>query len=397
MVINIGALLGGIAGAGSQILDERREQKRRDDEYDKRTTKEQQLQIALEGRQNAEYRKRQRELNRKETDKFTAQLASFDFTPENITAIAAGGAENVKTWVDIALQHKKSGKDFDINLLVNNKVATDVGTITEATNDVADANKITQTSNPLFASIYEVAPEFEDLNKAFDFYTIKANNTTGKVSEDYQKQADNALKGLLVKKEKLDNVGTSTQGDIFSKPNITTLMKQDQAKGADFVNMETDRQTQTIIRSQGDLGRFSIGVLKGVQLSRSFNQAGENIASERFAALLTETEKLAKQNLRLHADKAIGGQENFVTQFIKTEDLMANFGTDFVVPPKQTEAFNKGFVPESILDIANANGAFTYGSVVKTVDANGVMRVVVYTGFENNNFFTAHMQNPEEN
>ena len=173
MVINIGALLGGIAGAGSQILDERREQKRRDDEYDKRTTKEQQLQIALEGRQNAEYRKRQRELNRKETDKFTAQLASFDFTPENITAIAAGGAENVKTWVDIALQHKKSGKDFDINLLVNNKVATDVGTIAEATNDVADANQITPTSNQLFASIYEeVAPEFKDLDLQNKFSTL---------------------------------------------------------------------------------------------------------------------------------------------------------------------------------------------------------------------------------
>ena len=156
MAFNIGAFFGGMAKGGSQILDENRAQARRD----KETNEAQQWEIAREGRQNAEYRKRLRDTDRKNVDQFTSQLASFNFTPENITAIAAGGAENVKTWVDIALQHKKSGKEFDINLLVNNKVPTDVGTIAGATNDVANANQITPTSNQLFASIYEeVAPE----------------------------------------------------------------------------------------------------------------------------------------------------------------------------------------------------------------------------------------------
>ena len=393
MAFNIGAFFGGMAKGGSQILDENRAQAKRD----KETNEAQQWEIAREGRQNAEYRKRLRDTDRKAADQFTSQLASFNFTPENITAIAAGGAENVKTWVDIALQHKKTGKEWDINLLVNNKVPTDVGTITEATNDVIDPSEITGSSNELFASMYEEAdPVFKDLNNSFDYYQNKANNATGAKKIKYQAQADASLNSLKEKQAELKDSGTSTNGDLFTKTNIISLRDADIKLGLAAVNIGTDRVTGVAIRSQGDLGRYSIGVLNGIKKSRAFNTTEDgSIASENFNSSLDILEKQARQNLKLHADKAIGGEAQFVTQFIKTEDLMTNFGTDFVIPPKQTAAFTKGFVPESVLDIAEEQGAFTFGSVVKMVDVNGVMRIMVYTGIEGSEFSTTHMIDPE--
>ena len=70
--------------------------------------------------------------------------------------------------------------------------------------------------------------------------------------------------------------------------------------------------------------------------------------------------------------------------------------TNFLITDKQNDAFEKGFVPEAILDIANARGAFTFGSVIKMVDKNGVMRVLVYTGIEGSEFFTTEKVSPEE-
>ena len=48
-----------------------------------------------------------------------------------------------------------------------------------------------------------------------------------------------------------------------------------------------------------------------------------------------------------------------------------------------------------MLDIAEEQGAFTFGSVVKMVDVNGVMRIMVYTGIEGSEFSTTHMIDPE--
>ena len=397
MAINIGAFLGGMAGAGSQILDERRAQTQKNLD----TKEAQQWEIAREGRQNAEYRKRLRETNRQETDKFTSQLASFNYTPESITAIAAGGAANVKLWTDIALQHKKTGKPWDINLLVANKVTTDVDVIAEATNDVADPSDATPSSNELYASLYADAdPVFEDLNKSFAYYQNKANNATGSKKAGYQAQADAALKSLKDKQDKLTNSGKSTEGDLFTKTNIISLRDSNTALGLAAVNIGTDRETGIAIRSQGDLGRYSIGVLNGIENSREFNQTKDGgVASENFERSLAVLEKQARQNLKLHADKAIGGESNYVTQFIKTEDLMIKFNqSDLsnVVLPTQADAFSKGYLPESVLDIAEAQGAFTFGSVVKMVDADGVMRIMVYTGIEGMTFSTTHMLNPEE-
>ena len=397
MVINIGALVGGFAKAGSQLLDEGRAKATRDG-----ATKEARLwQIASEERQNAEYRARKRDTDREEADKFTSQLASFKYTPESITAIAAGGAANVKLWTDIALQHKKTGKPWDINLLVAGRVTTDVGVIAEATNDVADPSEASPSSNELYASLYADAdPVFEDLNKSFAYYQNKANNATGSKKAGYQAQANASLQSLKDKKDRLDNYGKSTDGDLFTKTNIVSLRNADTAMGLAAVNIGTDRETGIAIRSQGDLGRYSIGVLNGIKNSRAFNQTKDGeVFSENFERSLAVLEKQTRQNLKLHADKAIGGESNYVTQFIKTEALMTKFNPgelSNVVLPTQTDAFAKGYLPESVLDIAEEQGAFTFGSVVKMVDADGIMRIMVYTGIEGMTFSTTHMLNPEE-
>jgi hypothetical protein len=170
--------------------------------------------------------------------------------------------------------------------------------------------------------------------------------------------------------------------------------------GLAAVNIGTDRETGIAIRSQGDLGRYSIGVLNGIKNSRAFNQTKDGeVFSENFERSLAVLEKQTRQNLKLHADKAIGGESNYVTQFIKTEALMTKFNPgelSNVVLPTQTDAFAKGYLPESVLDIAEEQGAFTFGSVVKMVDADGIMRIMVYTGIEGMTFSTTHMLNPEE-
>tara|TARA_R100000541_G_scaffold637_1_gene4060 strand:+ start:2526 stop:3713 length:1188 start_codon:yes stop_codon:yes gene_type:complete len=371
MAINIGAFLGGMAGAGSQILDERRAQKQKDLD----TKEAQQWEIAREGRQNAEYRKRLRETNIKETDQFTSQLASFNFTPANITAIAAGGAENVKTWVDIALQHKKSGKDFDINLLVNNKVATDVGTIAEATNDVADANQITPTSNQLFASIYEeVAPEFKDLNNAYGYYQNKANNTTGKIQEGYQKQADDALNSLKDKADKLQN-DTGEKSSPFSKPNIVAMSKDNRETALIAARIGYNRAEERFIRKNGDEGRYNIGILNGLTIDEATNKSSDGgVHSNMWQSSTAAKRDAAFRGLKNHAalqlttylnDPDAGGM------LLTAEDLYEN-----VADAKRNDGF---FTTDEVEQLFSRN-LLRLGSVYRYIASNGKQVIAVYTG-----------------
>lgn len=371
MAINIGAFLGGMAGAGSQILDERRAQKQKDLD----TKEAQQWEIAREGRQNAEYRKRLRETNIKETDQFTSQLASFNFTPANITAIAAGGAENVKTWVDIALQHKKSGKDFDINLLVNNKVATDVGTIAEATNDVADANQITPTSNQLFASIYEeVAPEFKDLNNAYGYYQNKANNTTGKIQEGYQKQADDALNSLKDKADKLQN-DTGEKSTPFSKPSITTMSETNRENALIAARIGYNPADKRFVRKNGDEGRYNIGILNGLMIDEATNKSSDGgVHNTQWQSSTIAKREAAFKGLKNHAalqlttylnDPDAGGM------LLTAKDLYEN-----VADAQRNDGF---FTTDEVAQLFSRN-LLRLGSVYRYIAPNGKPVIAVYTG-----------------
>ena len=378
MAINIGAFLGGMAGAGSQILDERRAQTQKDLD----TKEAQQWEIAREGRLNAEYRKRLRETNINETDKFTSQLASFNFNPANITAIAAGGAENVKTWVDIALQHKKSGKDFDINLLVNNKVATDVGTIAEATNDVADANQITPTSNQitptsnqLFASIYEkVAPEFDDLNNAYGYYQNKANNTTGKIQEGYQKQADDSLNSLKVKADKLQN-DTGKKSNPFSNPSITTMTKDNRQTALEAARIGYNRAEERFIRKNGDEGRYNIGILNGLMIDEATNKSSDGgVHNTQWQSSTAAKREAAFRGLKNHAalqlttylnDTDAGGM------LLTAEDLYEN-----VADAQRNDGF---FTTDEVGQLFSRN-LLRLGSVYRYIASNGKPVIAVYTG-----------------
>ena len=371
MAFNIGAFFGGMAKGGSQILDENRAQAKRD----KETNEAQQWEIAREGRQNAEYRKRLRDTDRKAADQFTSQLASFNFTPENITAIAAGGAENVKTWVDIALQHKKSGKEFDINLLVNNKVPTDVGTIAGATNDVADANQITPTSSQLFASIYEeVAPEFDDLNKSFAYYQNKANNTTGKIQEGYQKQADDALNSLKTKADKLQN-DTGEKSSPFSKPNITTISKDNRDTALIAARIGYNREEERFIRKNGDEGRYNIGILKGLMVDQEANKAKDGkVYSDVWQNLTVGKRRMAYEGLKNHASLQLTTYLNDADaggMLLTAEDLYEN-----VADAQRQDGF---FTTNEVEQLFSRN-LLRIGSVYRYVAPDGKPVIAVYTG-----------------
>jgi len=394
MAFNFMSFLGGAAGAGSEAIDT----KNAADAAAVVTKEQRQWQIATEGRRDAAARKLQRDNKRNSTNEYISTLVSLKYTTDSARSIAAGGAANVAKWADLGMKHKTSGKKWDINLLVGGKETTDASVINEATNDVADPSQVTTSQAAWMSLGEEPDPQFQDLNNAHDYYQNKANNATGNKKNEYQTKADAALESILAKaKKEKDESTVKKDSSLFSKPNMISLRKKDDTAGKEAVNMELDRITQTIIRQNGDLGRFSIGTLKGIALTRAFNKIDGETADQNLENGLIAEEKLAKQNLRLHANKAIGGEADFVTQYIPSETLMKEYApSGFRITTKQEDAFAKGFLPEAILDIADSQGAFVFGSVIKIVDKNGVMRVVVYTGTEGSEFFTTEKVSPEE-
>ena len=393
MAFNFMSFLGGAAGAGSEYIDTKNEAAA----AEKLTKEERQWQIATEARRDAAARKLIRDNKRDSTNEYIATLTSLGYDTDSASSIAAGGAVNVAKWTDIGVKYKQAGHAWDINLLVGNKKTTDVSVINEATNDVVDPSTITSTQAAWMSMGEEPDPIFQDLNNAHGFYQNKANNATGAKKNEYQKKADASLASILAKEKKKRDEEGEKNNSLFSKPSMVAIRKVHDTAGKEAVNMELDRITKTITRSGGDLGRFSIGTLNGINITREFNKVDGEVADQNLENSLVALEKLAKQNLRLHANKAIGGEADFVTQYIPSENLMEGYApSGFQITTKQVDAFAKGFLPEAILDIANARGAFTFGSVIKMVDKNGVMRVLVYTGIEGSEFFTTEKVSPEE-
>jgi len=383
MAFNVTSFFGGMAKGGSQILDENRAQAKRDKETDQA----QQWEIAREGRQNAEYRARKRDTDREETDKFTSQLASFNYTPESITAIAAGGAANVKLWTDIALQHKKTGKPWDINLLVANKVTTDVGVIAEATNDVADPNEITTTSQA-FLNLYEpAAPEFTKLNEKFDFYQGKADNATGDKKIEFQLIADNTMQSMLAKAEKIKGEGGDPRP--LSPLNIETTRRNNRFTamanvGVEIIGTRLDRK---VAKKIGDGGRYNIGTLQGLAMDSLANRFKDgSLVDQAWENQIELGRKLALRGLRQHSRNHITGQfeedTGIQTQYIKQVDALKLIGSaapemalmpDGVTP--NTEYLSVGEVSKLY-----QTGRLDFGQTYKFIDADGNFLIGIYTG-----------------
>ena len=139
MAFNFMSFLGGAAGAGSEYIDTKNEAAAAAE----LTKEERQWQIATDARRDAAARKLIRDNKRNSTNEYIATLTSLGWDTDSASSIAAGGAANVATWTDIGIKHKKTGKEWDINLLVGNKETTNVSVINEATNDVVDPSNIT--------------------------------------------------------------------------------------------------------------------------------------------------------------------------------------------------------------------------------------------------------------
>tara|TARA_R110000787_G_scaffold123815_2_gene234946 strand:- start:324 stop:1592 length:1269 start_codon:yes stop_codon:yes gene_type:complete len=326
---NIGSFLGGAAKAGSQRIDEVRKIA-----ADKLVTdEERKWQIATEGRRDAAARKLQRDNKRASTDEYIASLTSLGYTADNAADIAAGGVANVTAWTDIGVKYKKTGKEWDINLLVNNKQTTDTDVVNEATNDVADPSEIT-TSQAAWMSLDEKpAPVFKELNDAFDYYQNKANNSFGTKKAEYQKQADDAMASLKAKAADLADDGKE-EGSIFAKRNIDTFQKNNLLNSIEAVGQGINRSDERVIRNIGDEGRYNIGVLRAAVLDDATNVLpnGAGVANTALQTTVALTRQNAMAGLRKHAKRHITGQfedsdSGNKSQYLKQEDVLTLIGS----------------------------------------------------------------------
>ena len=326
---NIGSFLGGAAKAGSQRIDEVRKIA-----ADKLVTdEERKWQIATEGRRDAAARKLQRDNKRASTDEYIASLTSLGYTADNAADIAAGGIANVTAWTDIGVKYKKTGKEWDINLLVNNKQTTDTDVVNEATNDVADPSEIT-TSQAAWMSLDEKpAPVFKELNDAFDYYQNKANNSFGTKKAEYQKQADDAMASLKAKAADLADDGKE-EGSIFAKRNIDTFQKNNLLNSMEAVGQGINRTDERVIRNIGDEGRYNIGVLRAAVLDDATNVLpnGAGVANTALQTTVALTRQNAMAGLRKHAKRHITGQfedsdSGNKSQYLKQEDVLTLIGS----------------------------------------------------------------------
>ena len=326
---NIGSFLGGAAKAGSQRIDEVRKIA-----ADKLVTdEERKWQIATEGRRDAAARKLQRDNKRASTDEYIASLTSLGYTADNAADIAAGGIANVTAWTDIGVKYKKTGKEWDINLLVNNKQTTDTNVVNDATNDVADPSEIT-TSQAAWMSLDEKpAPVFKELNDAFDYYQNKANNSFGTKKAEYQKQADDAMASLKAKAADLADDGKE-EGSIFAKRNIDTFQKYHLLSSMEAVGQGINRTDERVIRNIGDEGRYNIGVLRAAVLDDATNVLpnGAGVANTALQTTVALTRQNAMAGLRKHAKRHITGQfedsdSGNKSQYLKQEDVLTLIGS----------------------------------------------------------------------
>ena len=302
---NVGAAIGGFTAAGSKRLDQVTKFK-----ADKLVTdEERKWQIATEGRRDAAARKLQRDNKRASTDEYIASLTSLGYTPDNAASIASGGVANVTAWTDIGIKYKKTGKEWDINLLVNNKQTTDTNVVEEATNDVADPSEITTAQAAWMSLDEKPAPVFKDLNNAFDYYQNKANNSVGTKKAELQKQADDAMASILAKAAALVEEGKDA-GSVFAKRNIDTFQKNHLLNSMEAVGQGINRADERVIRKFGDEGRYNIGVLRAAVLDDKTNTLpdGAGVASESLKTTISVTRQNALAGLRRHARNHITGQ-----------------------------------------------------------------------------------------
>ena len=367
---NIGSFLGGAAKAGSQRIDEVRKIA-----ADKLVTdEERKWQIATEGRRDAAARKLQRDNKRASTDEYIASLTSLGYTADNAADIAAGGVANVTAWTDIGVKYKKTGKEWDINLLVNNKQTTDTNVVNDATNDVADPSEIT-TSQAAWMSLDEKpTPVFKELNDAFDYYQNKANNSFGTKKAEYQKQADDAMASLKAKAADLADDGKE-EGSIFAKRNIDTFQKNNLLNSMEAVGQGINRTDERVIRNIGDEGRYNIGVLRAAVLDDATNVLpnGAGVANTALQTTVALTRQNAMAGLRKHAKRHITGQfedpnSGTKSQYLKLEDVLTLIGsTTPEIPTLPDGTANTEYLSQGEVAKLYQTGRLDFGETYKYI------------------------------
>ena len=382
MAFNFMSFLGGAAGAGSEYIDTKNEAAAAAE----LTKEERQWQIATDARRDAAARKLIRDNKRNSTNEYIATLTSLGWDTDSASSIAAGGAANVATWTDIGIKHKKTGKEWDINLLVGNKETTNTSVINEATNDVADPSNITSTKAAWMSMGEEPDPIFKELNKAFDFYQNKANNATGAKKIAYQQQADDALASLKRKKSELADEGEET-GSLFAKRNIETIRKMNRFNGMEDVGVEVNRTEERIIKKYGDGGRYNIGILRGLLLNDAANllEDGTTVADLNWQGMIKIERENAFAGIKAHARLHITGQfvdnTNVQSQYINQEKALAIIGetsSEITAMPDGTP--NTEYLSTNEVAKLYQTGKLRFGDTYKFINSDNKLIIGVYTG-----------------
>ena len=352
MAFSLLSFLGGAAGAGSQILDERREQKRRDAEYDKKTAEQQQWVIATETRkENREKRKEKRD-REAELEELLEQ-ASLYFDPKHIPLISSKG----KSGLVAAIDHAKAMAPFNIrgsDLLNLNNINNTEDFPTEDELSQLPKKDSPFTTN-MFSSIPTEPEKFTGSSIAgrLEFFTELARTSKTQDKRNYY-----------------NNLAVQTQKEIDASKEPSPTEKSNTARKLiesfiddQFTNdglIEVDPTTQYIRRTENNTLRATKLMTKAYSTIRNdpnFVADGSldyqlKLKEAEAAAVINgfRSETLANYNNFLQAEQDLQnftqGSDEYEQQQAKIENLKFDVDKTFIpldtLKPLTLEQVNKG-------------------------------------------------------
>ena len=184
MAFSLLSFLGGVAGAGSQILDERRDQKRRDDV----TAEQRQWQIATEARQYELSKKVRQDIKTEQAEEYISQLVAMGMPLDAAKELAKGG----KGAIEDAITNIQFGRENGVDtagfytLQTKGKVPITAGEISEISKQpslVVDSDAI----SAMYGGVNSKVNNHNEAIMQLSNQQIKLDLSTPKGQEEYDK------------------------------------------------------------------------------------------------------------------------------------------------------------------------------------------------------------------
>lgn len=345
MGFNFKSFLGGMAGAGSQMLDERRAS----EEREKITREERQWQLATENRAAARAQKAKRASDAKALEEQIGTMVALGMDPEAARAVAKNGKGAMK----VAIGDLEYGRENGIN-------AASYYTMGQKGLLQDDPSKAIKAAEPARLSIDSegilnmygpVDKEYTSHNEQIRAITNKQLKLTPEdpayVTLEKQRQALYADLGAIAKAK--DTSGED-EGRKFTEGTVRSTVQGEVNRQLQLQGMSYDLEKQIIIGLEGKRVEANIANLKAATNLRSSTKSlNDPLMNDTISALEVDS----KKNLRMKAAELLKQTPELRTQ-----------------APVTAEAFMQ----------PDYEAGLTAGQLVKIPTEGGGSKLVMYLG-----------------